>query len=82
MTVRLPPLIKPDRRFSRIRLSEFHFSVAMFKLLVSAVRRVHGFGRVCHRASGRYFPDAFPCLRHNHCRSRWAVKPFICRKMR
>ncbi len=26
MTVCFPPLIKPDGRFSRIRLSEFHFS--------------------------------------------------------
>jgi hypothetical protein len=26
MTACFPPLIKPDRRFSRIRLSEFHFS--------------------------------------------------------
>jgi len=27
MTVCFPPLIKPDGRFSRIRLSGFHFSV-------------------------------------------------------
>ena len=45
------PLVKPDVQISRIRLSEFHFSVAMFKLLVSAVRRVGGFGRVCNRAT-------------------------------
>jgi hypothetical protein len=56
MTARLPPLIKPDRRFSRIRLSEFHLSVAIFKLLVSAVRRVRGFGRVCNRATGDISP--------------------------
>ena len=58
MTARLPPLIKPDRRFSRIRLSEFHFSVAIFQLLVSAVRRVRGFGRVCNRAT----VDISPCV--------------------
>jgi hypothetical protein len=56
MTDKLPPLIKPDRRFSRIRLSEFHFSVAIFKLPVSAVRRVRGFGRVCSRATADISP--------------------------
>ena len=29
MTVCFPPLIKPDGRFSRIRLSEFHIRVAI-----------------------------------------------------
>jgi len=29
MTVYFPPLIKPDWRFSRIRLSEFHLSDAI-----------------------------------------------------
>jgi hypothetical protein len=29
MTVYFPPLIKPDRRISRIRLSEFHLRIAI-----------------------------------------------------
>jgi hypothetical protein len=29
MTIYFPPLIKPDGRFSRIRLSEFHVRLAM-----------------------------------------------------
>jgi hypothetical protein len=29
MTVCFPPLIKPDRRISRIRLSEFHLRIAV-----------------------------------------------------
>ena len=49
MTVCFPPLIKPDGRFSRIRLSEFQVRWAMS---VRPESSVDGRGHMCVRVSG------------------------------
>ena len=75
MTVCFPPLIKPDRRFSRIRLSEFHVRISVVSChgVGSLVESV-GWCRAPASGQRSYFPMGLPCLRHSHCRSRWATK--------
>ena len=79
MTGRLPPLIKPGRRFSRTRLSEIPFfsSSLGFISCRQAVESVvlEEFVGVTGEVS-----RCVPCFRHSHRRSRLVVQPHIFRR--
>jgi len=73
LTVCFPPLIKPDGRLSRIRLPESHLRSASSQSALFSNWCGSRVVKITRSDQRVHMSERFPCLRHTHFRSRWAI---------